>query len=159
MLDVVAPENSQELWMELSDRHVVVEVRSEKEIELLSAFAVSYLNAQHWSNRRQILSLMADKLSLKEMREFIPTITSYHYNIARHHRLLHGRAAPLPNQEKRRTRIEPVKFEQFVSFITSPHVIQDVPFGEKLLKLSTGEIIKTPNDTRAHCPAVSTMLL
>lgn len=83
MLDVLAPENSQELWTELCDRHavssesqVVVEERSEKETELLSAFAESYLNAQHWSTRRQILSLMADKLSLKEMREFIPTVTS-----------------------------------------------------------------------------------
>ena len=50
-------------------------------------------------------------------------------------------------------RIAPVKLEHFVSFITSPHVIQDVPFGEKLLKLSTGAIIKHPmyqkNDTRA----------
>ena len=41
-------------------------------------------------------------------------------------------------------RIEPVKLEHFVSFITSPQVIQDVPFGEKLLKLSNGEIIKHP---------------
>ena len=159
MLDVLAPENSQELWTELCDRYavcsksqVVVEGRSEKETELLNAFAESYLNAQHWSTRRQILSLMADKLSLKEMREFIPTVTSYRYNIARRHRLIHGRAAPLPNQEKRRMRIEPVKLEHFVSFITSPHVIQDVPFGEKLLKLSTGEIIKTPNVIRTMIP-------
>ena len=56
MLDVLVPENSQELWTELCDRHavsreseVVVEGRSEKETELLSAFAESYLNAQHWS--------------------------------------------------------------------------------------------------------------
>ena len=49
-------------------------------------------------------------------------------------------------------RIEPVKLEHFVSFITSPHVIQDVPFGEKLLKLSTGEIIKTPNVIRTMIP-------
>jgi len=84
MLDLLAPENSQELWTELCDRHavsresqVMVEGRSEKETELLSAFAESYLNTQHWSTRRQILSLMADKLSLKEMREFIPTVTSY----------------------------------------------------------------------------------
>ena len=159
MLDVLAPENSQELWTELCDRHavsresqVVVEGRSEKETELLSAFAESYLNAQHWSTRRQILSLMADKLSLKEIRDFIPTVTSYRYNIARRHWLLHGRAAPLPNQEKKRMRIEPVKLEHFVSFITSPHVIQDVPFGEKLLKLSTGEIIKTPNVIRTMIP-------
>jgi len=75
--------------------------------------------------------------------------------------LLHGIAAPLPNQEKKRMRIEPVKLEHFVSFITSPHVIQDVPFGEKLLKLSTGENTQCDqnNDTRAHCPVVSTILL
>ena len=60
-------------------------------------------------------------------------------------------------------KIKPVRLEHFVSFITSPHVTQDVPFGEKLLKLSTGEIIKTQcyqnNDTRAYCPIVSTILL
>ena len=60
----------------------MVKGRSERETELLSAFAESYLNAQHWSTRQQILSLMADKLSLKEMREFIPTVTSYRYNVA-----------------------------------------------------------------------------
>ena len=89
MLDVLAPENLQELWTELCDHHtvcresqVVVEGRSEKETELLGAYAESYLSVQHWSTRRQILSLMADKLSLKELREFIPTVTSYGYNIA-----------------------------------------------------------------------------
>ena len=159
MLVVLAPENSQELWTELCDHHavsresqVVVEGRSEKETELLSALAESYLNAHYWSTRRQILSLTADKLSLKEVREFIPTITTYRYSIARRHRLLHGRGAPLPNQEKKRMRIEPVKLEHFVSFITSLHIIQDVPFGEKLLKLSTGEIIKTTNVIRTMIP-------
>ena len=95
---------------------------------------------------------MADKLSLKEMREFISTVSSYRYNIARRHRLLHGRAASVPNQEKKRMRIEPVKLEHFVSFIMSPHVIQDVPFEETLLKLSTAEIIKTPNVIRTMIP-------
>jgi len=172
MLDVLAPENSQELWTELCDRHavsresqVVVEGRSEKETERLSAFAESYLNAQHWSTRRQILSLMADKLSPKEMREFIPTVTSYRYNIARRHRLLHGRAAPLPNQEKKRMRIEPVKLEHFVSFIT----IESTRNSRCSFWGKTSEIVNwrdhkntqcdQNNDTRAHCPAVSTILL
>ena len=104
MLDVLVQENSQGLWTELCDRQVVcsesqvvVEGISEKETELLNAFAESYLNAQHWSTRRQILSLMADKLSLKEMREFIQTVISYRHNIARRYRMIHGRAAPLPN--------------------------------------------------------------
>ena len=161
VLEVIAPGASEELWNELCERHMQAVSkesqnegvsRSEKEVKLLEAFAESYLNAQHWSTRRQILSLMADKLSLHELREFIPTITSYRYNIARRHRVLHGRAAPVSCHESRRIRIDPAKLEHFVSFITSPHVIQDVPFGEKLLKLSTGEIIRTPNVVRTMIP-------
>ena len=161
VLDVIAPGASEELWNELCERHIQAVSkesqnegvsRSEKEVKLLETFSESYLNAQHWSTRRQILSLMADKLSLHELREFIPTITSYRYNIARRHRLLHGRAAPVSCHENRRIRIDPAKLEHFVSFITSPHVIQDVPFGEKLLKLSTGEIIRTPNVVRTMIP-------
>jgi len=49
-------------------------------------------------------------------------------------------------------RIEPAKVEHFISFITSPHVIQDVPCGEKLLKLSTGETIRIPNVIRTMVP-------
>ena len=96
VLEVIAPGASEELWNELCERHMQAVSkesqnegvsRSEKEVKLLEAFAESYLNAQHWSTRRQILSLMADKLSLHELREFIPTITSYRYNVARRHRL------------------------------------------------------------------------
>ena len=161
VLDVIAPGASEELWSELCERHMQAVSkesqnegvsRSEKEVKLLEAFAESYFNAQHWSTRRQILSLMADKLSLHELQEFIPTITSYRYNIARRHRLLHGRAAPVSCHDNRRIRIDPAKLEHFVSFITSPRVIQDVPFGEKLLKLSTGEIIRTPNVVRTMIP-------
>ena len=49
-------------------------------------------------------------------------------------------------------RIEPVKLEHFVSFITSPHVIQDPPFKERLPKFSTGKIIKTPIVIRTMIP-------
>ena len=158
---MTAPGSSHDLWRELCDHHMhavckeredEVGGRSEKEVELLEAFAENYLNAQHWSTKRQILSLMADKLSLSELREFIPSITSYRYNIARRHRLLHGRAAPVPCQENKRMCIEPAKLEHFVSFITSPRIIQEVPFGEKLLKLSTGKEIRTPNVIRMMVP-------
>ena len=64
-------------------------------MKFLEACAQSYLNAQHWSARRQIRSLMAEKLSLNELREFFLTVTSYRYNIARLHSLFYGRAAPV----------------------------------------------------------------
>ena len=37
------------------------------------------------------------------------------------------------------------KLAHFLDFITSPHIIQDLPFGEKVVSLSTKEVIKIPN--------------
>ena len=60
MLDVLAPENSQELWTELYAARVRLcskaEVKKRLGFWTMNAFAESYLNAQHWSTRRQILS-------------------------------------------------------------------------------------------------------
>ena len=95
---------------------------------------------------------MADKLSLNELRKFLPTITRYCYNIARTHRLLHGRGVPISVNINDRLRVNHAKLEHFISFITSPHIIQDVPFGEKIIKLSTGEAITTPNVIRTMIP-------
>ena len=72
VLEVIAPGASEELWNELCERHMQAVSkdsqnegvsRSEKEVKLLEAFAESYLNAQNWSTRWQILSLMADKFT------------------------------------------------------------------------------------------------
>ena len=41
-------------------------------------------------------------------------------------------------------KIDFAKVDHFLDFITSPHIVQDMPFGEKMLKLSTWEVIKTP---------------
>ena len=155
VLDVLAPKDSKCLWDELCERRGYLETtggKSRKDLELLEAFAESYFNAQHWSTRRQILSILSDKLSFKEVQEFIPTVTNYRYNIARHHTLLHGRAEPIPKHEYRRMKVDQGKLEDFISFITSHHVLQDVPFGERLLKLSTDEVIKTPNVIRMMIP-------
>ena len=35
-----------------------------------------------------------------------------------------------------------------MSFLTSPFIAQDFPFGEKVLKLSSGEVVQTPNVIR-----------
>ena len=48
--------------------------------------------------------------------------------------------------------IAPEKFDHFLSFITSTHIIQDLPFGEKTLKLSTNTEIKVPNVVRSLIP-------
>lgn len=79
-------------------------------------------------------------------------MTPYRFNIARHHRLLHGRGAIVPTDITRSMKVDFAKVDHFLDFITSSHIVQDMPFGEKMLKLSTGEVIKTPNVVRMLIP-------
>ncbi|XP_052067818.1 uncharacterized protein LOC127707344 [Mytilus californianus] len=41
--------------------------------------------------------------------------------------------------------MDPMKFDSFLEFITSPHIIRDLPYGEKKLKLSDGTVQNVPN--------------
>lgn len=44
--------------------------------------------------------------------------------------------------------MDPVKLDSFLDFITSPHVIRDLPYGERKIKLSDGTVYEMPNVIR-----------
>ena len=48
--------------------------------------------------------------------------------------------------------VSQTQLDHFLDFITSPHVIQDLPFGEKSIKLSSKEVITVPNVIRMMVP-------
>lgn len=120
---------------------------------LLDALTECYTNVNHWSTRRQILSIIADKVSYKDLQRWLPDITRYRYNIARHHQLLHGRGSAVHLTSNTRIYVSQEQLNHFLSFITSPHVIQDLPFGEKSIKLSTNAVVKIPNVVRVMIPS------
>ena len=98
------------------------------------------------------MSVVADKISFKDIKTWIPDLSRYRYNIAIHHLLLHGRSAVVPISTSTRMYVEPEKLDHFLSFITSTHIVQDLPFGEKSLKLSSKAVIKVPNVIRSIIP-------
>ena len=49
-------------------------------------------------------------------------------------------------------RVNEEQLDHFLTFITSPHVIQDLPFGEKTLVLADGTVVGTPNIIRTLVP-------
>lgn len=119
---------------------------------LMEVLVECYNNAGQWSTRRQILSIMADKVSFKAIKTWIPNLTRYRFNIARHHRLLHGRGSVVPPASNTRMQVSTLKLEHFLTFITSAYIMQDLPFGEKTLKLSSNTEIKIPNVVRTMIP-------
>lgn len=62
----------------------------------------------------------------------------------------------LQMEKKTRINIDLAKLDHFLAFITSPHVVQDVPFGEKMMKLTTGEVLYVPNIIRTMIPSTLT---
>jgi hypothetical protein len=49
-------------------------------------------------------------------------------------------------------RVNNAQLDHFLCFITSPHVIQDLPFGQRYLHLANGKILETPNVIRSMIP-------
>ena len=92
----------------------------------LEALAEFYKIAGSWDTRRQILSIIAGVASYKSVCEFIPGLTSFRYTVASLHQ--YGSGAPLPLERQTRLRIERDQLDHFLSFITSPHLVQDLPF-------------------------------
>ena len=85
-LEELAPQDHDHLFRSVSQ---VYASTMNLDSTLVEAIKECYANADHWSTRRQILSVVADKMSFKEIKTWIPDLSRYRYNIARHHRLLH----------------------------------------------------------------------
>ena len=149
-LEEMAPNNSEMLFRAMKEKQLDGDESTDS--TLLEALAACYENASHWSSRRQILSIFADKVSFKTIKQWLLNISRYRYNnIARHHLLLHGRGIDPSPKKQTRIRVPLDKLDHFLVFITSARVIQDIPLGEKTLKLSTTEI-KIPNVIRNSIP-------
>lgn len=118
----------------------------------LEALAETYNNASSWDTRRHVLSIMAGLASFSVIASYIPGLTKYRYTSANLHRLQFGRGVPVPVQKISRIRVDPAQLTHFLSFITSPHLVQDLPYGLKHLTLSSGQVLEVPNVIRTMIP-------
>ncbi|CAC5394924.1 unnamed protein product [Mytilus coruscus] len=126
---------------------------NETDTELLKSLADSYSKAESWQIRRQILSVISIQLNYNETEQLIPGLSEYRYYAAKKHSNKEGCGMPPKNREDTRNRMDHAKLDSFLDFITSSHVIKDLPFGERKLKLQDGKKIETPNIIRCMGPA------
>lgn len=149
-LEEIAPGESSAILSRLSkDDHANSNTTDSCLVEALSE---CYDNCEHWSTKRQVLSIFADKLSFDELKEWIPDLKKNRVTVARKHAKEKGRGAVVPTVRKTRMYIDEQKLDHFITFITSTHIVQDLPFGEKILKLSTHEQIRIPSVVRTLIP-------
>ena len=159
VLEEIAPHQSAHLWKTLVSYKSLEAQDSSSDTEdgdvdqvLLAALAECYMNASTWQARRQILSIVADKLQFRTVKRWIPDLTRYRFTTAREHAIRYGRGVPPAPQVHTKMFVSQTQVDHFLDFITSPHIIQDLPFGEKSITLSTKEVILVPNVVRMLIP-------
>lgn len=157
VLYTLSPKNAGCLWQAIvaspaMNRALDLDDLTQSSKDYLQALAEAYDNADGWETRRQILSIMSGVASYKSISSFIPGLTRYKFSLGNLHRLQYGRGAPVTHQPLPRIRVDPQQLDHFLSFITSPHLVQDLPFGQKTLKLSSGQLIEIPNVIRTMTP-------
>ncbi|XP_015770410.1 PREDICTED: uncharacterized protein LOC107348864 [Acropora digitifera] len=157
-LEVIIPYDAGGLWEALKTSGGVessLGVSSEtnpSDDKYLRSLAETYENASSWDTRRQVLSIMADLVPYSLLQRYLPGITEYRVKTARQHTVQHGRGSAVLISKSPRMRVDYAKLDQFLDFITSPHVILDLPFGERLLCLADGTVLETPNLIRTMIP-------
>ena len=150
VLKTVSPNDAGDLWQSLAsstamNKALGVDELPPSERSYLEALAEAYNKATSWDTRKQVLSIMAGVASFNDISRYIPGLTRHRFTDANLHRLQFGRGAQVPKQPTTRIRVDLAQLDHFLGFITSPHLVQDLPFGQKHLKLSSGESIEVPN--------------
>ena len=85
--------------------------------------------------------------------QIIPELSSWRYFSAKKHKTDIGCGAPVPLEKIPRSKIDNCQLDHFIDFITSSHVVKDLPYGMKTLKLTTGEMVEVPNLIRCLAPS------
>ena len=118
---------------------------------LLSRLVKLYKEAESWYTRQQILSSFVSWHSKTELLQLIPGLTKWRIDEARRHASLVGPGEAVELPAIHRCRMDPVKVDHFLDFISSPSFLQDayVAYGTKTLKLSDGQRLEIPDVVRA----------
>ena len=83
----------------------------------MQALAECYRNANNWQTGRQILSIMADKVSHKALQKWIPNLTRYRFSEARKYILVEGRGvAPSLQSSQTRITVSQTQLDHFLDF-------------------------------------------
>ena len=120
---------------------------------LVETLISAHNDAENWQTKRQILSLFVNDFSKTELQEMIPGLSKWRIDQARRHAIDVGEGQPVVETPIFRTRLDPVKTDHFIDFISRPCFLQDVAYGTRKLKLDSGEHAVIPAVIRTLIPS------
>ena len=147
MVKSIAPGNASWLYQQVMQRRIRLQA-AEGIVEdtLVARLVILYEEAAYWYTRQQILSLFVNSKS--EILALIPGLSKWRINEARKHAFQTKPEQPIDPPRITRCRLDVVKVDHFLDFLSSPSVLQDVAYGTRTLKLESGESLEIPNMVR-----------
>lgn len=117
----------------------------------LLAMITAYKNAPTRNLKTQILSIYAYRYpneKLKRLHEPFERLSDRQIKRAREHAHNIGPGLPVEKKFSNRVRIDMTKLDHFLTFVNRPYFYQDVAYGNRMLKLDSGERLSMPNIIR-----------
>ena len=150
VLNTIAPSQQEQLWEGVvKRRHSIEDKINNITIDVgLEAILLAYNECSNRLTKTQILSLVSDRFSQSELQQLLPGISLRQVKNARKHALEQGRGEPKTRNKIFRCRLNMEKVRDFIEFFSRSTFLQDVAFGTKTLKLSSGERIPIPSVVR-----------
>ncbi|XP_051796513.1 uncharacterized protein LOC127531379 [Acanthochromis polyacanthus] len=107
-----------------------------------------YSTSETWQQKRQILSILCSDFTKSDLLSMIPGVTVYAVDAARHHAALSGAGTAVKATPTVRDRLSQVKVDHFLDFLMDPVYLKSVSYGDRELRLSTGQVLTIPNMLR-----------
>ena len=145
-LECIAPGQSAELLTRITTLSTTKEPSPENKIVV--TLVSLYEGATSWYTKMTILSIFVQHYSKSKLKSMVPGLTTWRIDQARKHSAVVGEGVSEEREPVVRYRLDEEKVDHFLDFISSPHYLQDVAYGTRKLKMSTGESIEVPDIVR-----------
>ena len=149
VLGSIAPGNASWLNQQVMQRRTRLQA-AEGIVEdtLVARLVILYEEAANWYTRQQILSLFVTDYSKTELLALLPGLSKWRIDAARKHAFQAKPGQPIDPPKITRCRLDAVKVDHFLDFLSSPSFLQDVAYGTRTLKLESGQSLEIPNLVR-----------
>ena len=139
VLESIAPGNASWLYQEVMQRRTRLQA-AEGIVEdaLVARLVILYEEAAYWYTRQQILSLFVTDYSKTELLALLPGLSKWRIDEARKYAFPTKPGQPIDPPRITRCRLDAVKVDHFLDFLSSPSFLQDVAYGTRTLKLESG---------------------
>ena len=146
VLESIAPGNAFWLYQQVLQRRTCLQA-AEGIVEdtLVARLVILYEEAAYWYTRQQILSLFVTNYSKTERLALIPSLSKWRIDEARKQAFQTKPSQPIDPPRITRCRLDALKVDHFLDFLSSPSFLQDVAYGTRTLELESGQSLEVPN--------------